>query len=117
MTPYREPTIEAQHAKKRRCSATWARLISKVFQVDPLTCAKCGGELEIIAYLHDQVSISKILHHLGLSPPEPAKPPPAVHEVVRVPVDEEGREIEAPEGSRPAGHGDSLDLLCRRGVV
>jgi hypothetical protein len=41
-------------------------------------------------------SISKILHHLGLSPPELAKPPPAVHEVVRVPVDEEGREIEAP---------------------
>jgi hypothetical protein len=54
------------------------------------------GKLEIIAYLHDQVSISKILHHLGLSPPETAKPPPAVHEVVRVAVDEEGREIEAP---------------------
>jgi len=27
---------------------------------------------------------------------EEPKPPPAVHEVVRVPVDEEGREIEAP---------------------
>jgi hypothetical protein len=34
--------------------------------------------------------------HLGLSPPEEPKPPPAVHEVVRVPVDEEGREMEAP---------------------
>jgi len=62
----------------------------------PLTCAKCGGKLEIIAYLHDQVSISRILEHLGLGPPETAKPPPALHEVVRVPVDEEGREIEAP---------------------
>ncbi len=91
-----EPTVEEQPAQKRRCSASWARLISKVFHVDPLTCAKCGGKLEIIAYLHDPVSISKILHHLGLSPPETAKPPPAVHEVVRVPVDEEGREIEGP---------------------
>ena len=40
--------------------------------------------------------ISKIIDHLGLSPPETAKPPPALHEVVRVPVDEQGREIEAP---------------------
>ena len=43
---------------------------------------------------HDQVSISKILDQLGLSPPETTKPLPAVHEVVRVPVDEEGRAIE-----------------------
>jgi hypothetical protein len=91
-----EPTVEEAPAKKRRCSASWARLISKVFHVDPLTCAKCGGKLEIIAYLHDQVSISKILDHLGLRPPETAKPPPPVHEILRVPVDEEGREIQAP---------------------
>jgi hypothetical protein len=89
-----EATAQEAPAKKRRCSANWARLIAKVFHVDPLTCAKCGGKLEIIAYLHDQVSISKILDHLGLSPPEITKPPPAVDEVVRVPVDEEGREIE-----------------------
>ena len=67
-----------------------------MFHVDPLTCTKCGGKLEIIAYLHDRVSTSKILAHLGLRPPETAQPPPAVREVVRVPVDEEGREIEAP---------------------
>jgi hypothetical protein len=89
-----QPELEEKPKKKRRGSASWARLISKVFHVDPLTCAKCGGKLEIIAYLHDQVSISKILDHLGLSPPETTKPPPADDEVVRVPLDEEGREIE-----------------------
>jgi hypothetical protein len=47
-------------------------------------------------YLHDTVAIKQILDHLGLSPPEEPKPPPAVHDVVRVPVDEEGREMEAP---------------------
>jgi hypothetical protein len=35
---------------------------------------------------------STLLDHLGLTPPE-EKPPPEVKEVVRVPVDEEGREI------------------------
>ena len=41
--------------------------------------------------LNDQISIRRILDHLGLSPPgqEPAPTP----DVVRVPVDDEGREI------------------------
>ncbi len=34
-----QPEVEEKPAKKRRCSASWARLISKVFHVDPLTCA------------------------------------------------------------------------------
>jgi hypothetical protein len=69
---------------------------SSVFHADPLTCRKCGGKLEIVAYLHDQVATKQVLAHLGLSPPEEPKPPPAVLEVVRVPVDEEGRKMEAP---------------------
>ncbi len=91
-----EGKLEAEPAKKRRCSASWARLIAKVFHADPLTCRKCGGKLKIVAYLHDQVAIKQILEHLGLSPPEEPKPPPAAHELIRVPVDEEGRELGAP---------------------
>ena len=87
---------EDKAPKKRLCTASWARLISKVYHADPLTCRKCGAKLKVIAYLHDQVSISRILDHLGLSPPERPKPPPPVREVVRVPVDEEGWEIAAP---------------------
>jgi hypothetical protein len=63
---------------------------------DVSSAASPTRKLEIVASLHDQVAIKQILEHLGLSPPEEPKPPPAVHEVVRVPVDEEGREIEAP---------------------
>ena len=85
---------ENEPPKKRRCSASWARLISKIFHADPLTCRKCG-KLKVVAYLHDTVAIRQILDYLGLSPPEEPKPPPAVQEVVRAPVDEEGREIEA----------------------
>ena len=63
-----------------------------MFQADPLVCKRCGGPLEIVAYITDSVAIRQILDHLDLSPPE--KPPPDIRDVVQVPVDEEGREIE-----------------------
>jgi len=91
-----EGNVAEEPAKRRRCGASWARLIAKVFHVDPLTCRKCGGKLEIVAYLHDTVAIKQILDHLGLAEPEDTKPPPALHQVVRVPLDEEGRELTAP---------------------
>jgi hypothetical protein len=89
---------EAPH--KRRCSPTWARLISKVYSADPLTCRRCGGPLKIVAYIHDQFTIKRILDSLGLSPPEIERPPP---EVRYVPVDHEGREIDTrvAEGPHP----------------
>ena len=86
-----EENVEERPVKKRRCSASWARLIAKVYDVDPLTCRKCGGKLKIVAYLHDQSSIKRILDHLGLSEPEDERPPPP--DVRYVPVDDEGREI------------------------
>ena len=39
---------------------------AKVFHADPLTWRKCGGKLEIVAYLHDAVAIKQVLDHLGL---------------------------------------------------
>jgi len=82
---------KAKAAEKRRCSPSWARLISKVYHVDPLTCRECGGRLQIVAYINDHFTIKKILDHLGLSPPEFERPPPDTR---YVPVDPEGRELE-----------------------
>ena len=65
------------------------RLIAKVFQADPLVCRRCEGPLKEVAYITDSLAIRQILEHLDLSPPE--KPPPDIRDVVRVPVDEEGR--------------------------
>jgi hypothetical protein len=86
------PADEAEPPTRRRCSPSWARLIAKVFQADPLVCRRCGGPLKVVAYITDSVAIRQILEHLDLSPPE--KPPPEIHDVVRVAVDDEGREIE-----------------------
>jgi hypothetical protein len=47
----------------------------------------------VVAYITDSLAIRQILDHLDLSLPE--KRPPDIRDVVRVPVDEEGREIEA----------------------
>jgi hypothetical protein len=46
----------------------------------------------VVAYVTDSLAIRQILEHLDLSPLE--KPPPEIPDVVRVPVDDEGREIE-----------------------
>ena len=86
--------VLAEPTTKRRCPPSWARLISKVYHADPLVCRGCRGPLKIVAYITDELSIRRILDHLGLSPPQQDKPPPT-REVVRVPVDDEGREIQA----------------------
>jgi hypothetical protein len=74
---------------RRRCSPTWARLIAKIYQVDPLVCTRCGQKMQMIAFLTDQHSIRKILDHLGLSTPPQDKPPPA-REILRVAEHGEG---------------------------
>jgi hypothetical protein len=65
-----------------------------VYQDDPLVCQRCGGRLAIVAYITDEMAISRILSHLDLTPPPQERPPPS-RELVRVPLDEEGREIRA----------------------
>ena len=60
----------------------WARLIQKIYEVDPLTCPKCQGVMRIISFIEDQGVIKAILKHLGLwlvkSKPAPkAHAPPA----------------------------------------
>ena len=36
-----EGKVEGEPAKKRRCTASWARLIAKVFHADPLVECRC----------------------------------------------------------------------------
>jgi hypothetical protein len=71
---------------RRRCPASWARLIAKVYQVDPLVCTRCGRRMSILAFVSDQHSISRILEHLGLRSPELDRPPPVgeIREITRV---------------------------------
>jgi plastocyanin len=107
------PGARAGEAQEAPLLPSWARLIAKVFQADPLVCKRCGGPLKVVAYITDTVAIRRVLDHHGLSPPE--KPPPEVRGVVRMPVDDEGREI----GANPAytWHAISLDSRSSRGIL
>ncbi len=60
--------------------ASWARLIRKVFEVDPLLC-KCGAEMKIIAVLTDPKGVERIILHLQQTdqPAAPRAPPPIRH--------------------------------------
>ena len=31
----------------------WVRLLAKVYEVDPLVCPKCGGEMKVIAVIEN----------------------------------------------------------------
>ncbi len=48
-----------------KASSTWARLILKIFEVDPLRCKKCGGEMKVIAFITEEKSVKRILNHIG----------------------------------------------------
>ncbi len=53
-------------------ASTWARLIAKIYEIDPLVCPQCGEEMKVVAVIMDSVGVDKILRHLvktGKSPP------------------------------------------------
>ncbi len=50
----------------------WALLLQRVFEIDALTCPRCGSSLRLIAAIEDPAVARKILEGLGL----PARAPP-----------------------------------------
>jgi hypothetical protein len=56
-------------------------LLRKLLEVDPLLCPRCGGLMNVIAFITEQATIDRILKHLA-SPgskafdPFEARPPP-----------------------------------------
>jgi hypothetical protein len=44
---------KAQLVPHRACRSAWARLIAKVYEVDPLICPRCGSEMKLIALITD----------------------------------------------------------------
>ena len=62
-----------------RCSQTWAMLIKRVYEIDPLACPRCGGAMKVIAFIEPPQGalIEKILRHCGLWNPSSPRAPPA----------------------------------------
>jgi hypothetical protein len=64
--------IEFDSEVVKQGNKNWARLIQKVYEVDPLICPECGSKMKVIAVITDRCEAQKILKHLvktGNSPP------------------------------------------------
>ena len=67
-----EPTA----AERKQLRRSWAQLIRRIYEVDPLVCRECGAEMRILAFILDSAVIRKILHHLDKKRSLPARAPP-----------------------------------------
>ena len=75
------PALIESEVSLKEFRKNWARLIQKVYNVNPLLCPKCLGSMKIISFIEDEEVIRKILKHLGLwevkqKPPPRANAPP-----------------------------------------
>ena len=55
---------------------SWARLLKKIYEVDPLTCGQCGSRMEIMSCIDQPGVIHRILRHLNLWERPQRSPPP-----------------------------------------
>jgi len=62
--------------KRSPAHSLWAVLIARIYEVFPLLCPKCGGQMRLIAFITEGVQIRKILDHIGVDS-EPAHISPA----------------------------------------
>ena len=68
----REPSSK----ERRRLRRSWARMVARIYEVDPLLC-ECGAEMKIIAFITEHRVIRKILGHVRhRENPQERGPPP-----------------------------------------
>jgi hypothetical protein len=51
--------------KVENVSFNWAKLISRIYEVNPLICSNCGKEIKIIAFITHSSQIWRILRGIG----------------------------------------------------
>ena len=59
-------------------------LIKRVYEVDPLCCPECGGQMQVVSFIEPPQAgvIEEILKHCGLWQSRSARAPPEVDELV-----------------------------------
>ncbi len=56
--------LEPGATERRPLRRSWAQLIRRIYEVDPLVCDECGGRMRILALLLDPAVVRTILDHL-----------------------------------------------------
>ena len=57
-------TLEAEGFSRGEARRRWAELIRLVYEVDPMVCPKCGGQMRVIALIREPKVVDKISRHL-----------------------------------------------------
>lgn len=64
---------EPSAAERKRLRRGWARMIRRIYEVDPLLCP-CGETMRILSFLTDPPVVAKVLRHLASRPMQRAPP-------------------------------------------
>jgi hypothetical protein len=73
--PSRAEKAESRDTRAMRRS--WARLIKRIYEVDPLVCPSCGSEKKVIAFATEHDVFDAILRHLKRKESREARAPPS----------------------------------------
>ncbi|MGH8829983.1 MAG: transposase, partial [Polaromonas sp.] len=78
--PAKPPQPEPKPKPRSPAHYLWAALIARIYEVFPLVCPVCAGQMRIIAFITQGAEVRKILEHIGVDaqPPRitPARGPP-----------------------------------------
>ena len=67
-----DPLPDADSAEERAYKKAWARLLSKMYEIDPFICPQCRSEMKVLAIIKKPEEIKRILRHLA----KQGRPPP-----------------------------------------
>jgi len=68
---YGKPKAGDGEQRSSRNPTDWASLMQHAFEIDVLSCPKCGGRMRLIALIKERRVIRRILEHLGIDPDPP----------------------------------------------
>ena len=75
-----QPEPQAKPKPRPPSHYLWAALIARIYEVFPLICPVCRGQMRLIAFITFNADIHKILDHIGVEPEAsriaPARGPP-----------------------------------------
>ena len=70
-TPTPPLTPEPVPPKRSPAHYLWAVLIARIYEVFPLLCPMCGGQMRLIAFITEGTQIRRILEHIGVDLEQP----------------------------------------------
>jgi len=65
-------------------------MIRKVYEVDPLRCPACGGQMSVISFIEETKTIERIIRHLEVTF-EAERPPPPHQQGFLMAAEEKGK--------------------------